>query len=91
MKQYNLLPVEWDYEATNSNQIIKEEMKKGHYFPTQVEGVKDRCGALIVGSIVLTKKGAIEWAKETKKMFPFVKFELSEGTTWGNQTLVQAF
>lgn len=46
----------------------------------------DSCGSLYP---YITKKScAIEYAKNVKERFPEFEFELTEGETWGSQTLV---
>ena len=66
-----------------------------HYNLMPVEGdwihkeVISKCGSLY--PYVTTKKDAIEYAQCVKKLFPNVVFQLTEGDSWGNQTLVKEF
>lgn len=66
-----------------------------HYNLMPIEGnwirkeVISKCGNLF--PYITTKKDAIEYANGVKKLFPDVTFQLTEGDTWGNQTLVKEF
>ena len=67
-----------------------------HYNLMPVEGdwfenqdIIDKCGSLF--PFITTEKNAIAYAKGVKKQFPDITFQLTEGETWGNQTLVKEF
>ena len=51
--------------------------------------VVQKCGSLF--PFITTKTSAIAYAKSVKNQFPNVHFELTEGTTWGEQVLVKEF
>ena len=91
MKQYNLLPQDWDYESKDFQKNYQELRKQNIWCVTEIEEIRDYCGALLVGRTPLTKSNAIAYAKSVKEKFPYVQFILTEGTTFGNQELVQEF
>ena len=59
----------------------------GDWFGNQ--DVINQCGSLY--PIITSEKNAIAYAKKVKKLFPNISFVLTEGETWGNQTLVKEF
>jgi len=59
----------------------------GDWFENQ--DIIDKCGSLF--PFITTEKNAITYAKGVKKQFPNITFQLTEGATWGNQTLVKEF
>lgn len=66
-------------------------MKHFNLMPTDNfdQEVVAKCGSLY--PFITTKSKAIAYAKKVKAEFPNVHFELTEGGTWGNLELVQAF
>lgn len=59
----------------------------GDWFNNQ--DIINKCGSLF--PFITNEKNAIAYAKQVKKQFPNVSFVLTEGETWGNQTLVKEF
>ena len=70
-------------------QEIKDLIAKGCYAPFQVEEAVESCGSLF--PFITTKSGAIEYARNLKKKFPFIVFDLMEGKTFGELAPVQSF
>ena len=66
-------------------------MKHFNLMPTNdfSPSVIEKCGSLF--PFITTKSKAIAYAKQVKKQFPNVEFELTEGNTWGSQVLIQTF
>ena len=54
-----------------------------------VEEIVDRCGSLF--PFITNEKRAVRYAKELKSDFPFVVFELMEGSQFGDMKLVGSF
>ena len=86
MKQYNLLPIDWDYESQNAEQHIRYYQANGMFIPSSISRVTQMCGALFGN-----KKSAIAQAQNLKKDYPFIQFGLYEGDTWGELKLIQQF
>ena len=86
MQHYSVMPSDWDY---THNDKIKELSQQGCYAPCQVTEVVEHCGSLF--PFIITKKGAIEFARQLKSQFPYVCFDLMVGKTWGEMELVQSF
>jgi len=60
---------------------------EGDWFDNQQ--IIDKCGSLF--PFITNEKNAISYAKSVKKQFPNITFQLTEGSTFGNQTLVKEF
>ena len=86
MKNYTIMATDWDYAYPEE---IKDYQKKGLYLPTMVNEVLNYCGSLF--PYITTETKAISRLKEIKKQFPFVRFGLYEGQTWGSLELVKEF
>lgn len=86
-KQYSLIALDWDYDYIDIAKSIRTYNSKGVYVPCADTEILKRCGALTNAS----KKQALDFAKASKDKFPFVKFVVYEGDTWGSLTPVQEF
>lgn len=86
MKHYSVMPSDWDYTQQDK---IKELNSQGCHTPCQIEEVVKQCGSLF--PFITTKQGAIEFIKNLKAQFPFVRFDLMVGKTWGEMELVKSF
>lgn len=86
MKNYTIMATDWDYAYPEE---IKNYQKKGLCLPSMVKEVLDHCGSLF--PYITSKTNAINHLKAIKKQFPFVRFGLYEGQTWGSLELVKEF
>lgn len=86
MKQYSVMPQDWDY---THEEEINQYNEKGCYTPYEIQEVVDSCGSLY--PLVKSKSSAIEYVKNLKKKFPFIIFDLMVGETWGNLEVVESF
>ncbi|MCR4661711.1 MAG: hypothetical protein K5765_06930 [Clostridia bacterium] len=84
-KVYALMVEEWEY-GVNDN-AIKELRDKGIYIPCEIDYLRNVCGSL--GEITIGR--AKEFVEDLKSKWPFVKFNLYEGETWGTLKLVQSY
>lgn len=86
MQYYSVLPNDWDYTKQDK---IKELKNQGCYTPYDIKEVAHSCGSLF--PYITTKTNAIKFTKRLKKEFPYVRFDLMVGKTWGEMELVQTF
>ena len=84
MEKYNLMAIEWDFE-NDSKKVIPQLTKKGVHTPLDYLPIMDKCGFFGI----MDEEDAIEYAKKQKKKFPYAKFILAKGETWGTLKLVQ--
>lgn len=87
METYSIMPEEWDYDYTGIRDIVKKYWEKKIFCPCEINDVVKHSGC--IGQT--TRKDAILRLKSLKEKFPFIKFSLFEGQTWGSMNLVQQF
>ena len=78
--------MDWDYKHSKE---IKEFNDKGLWTPNDIQEVVYNCGSLF--PFITKQTNAIAYARGIKKKFPFVKFALMEGKTYGELELVKEF
>lgn len=85
-KTYVIMPTEWDYDK-DTLKMIPYLRNHGCIVPCDITNVSERCGALV--GVALRQATTI--TKELKKDYPYVKFELLVGETWGELKLIKTF
>lgn len=84
-KTYVVMPTKWDYENDHSN-TIKDLNNKGFFVPSDIPYLEQVCGALFQ-----PLRQVKSFVEDLKSKWPFVKFTLFEGETWGELTMVEEF
>lgn len=83
-KTYVIMPLEWDYD--NHETTIKNLSDNGIIVPSDIVALDELCGAM-----ECSKRYAVGTIARLKKEYPYVKFGLFEGATWGSLTIVEEF
>lgn len=86
-KQYSLIAMDWDYDYVDIAKSIRHYNSKGVYVPCADTEILKRCGALTGAN----EKQALDFAQASKDKFPFVKFVVYEGNTWGTLKPIKEF
>ena len=87
MANYVLLPIDWDYDYKDLARVLKVKNNQKIFVPSQIEGVVKCCGSLGNFPLDFVEK----YIKNVKRKYPYVKFSLTKGETWGNMELVKEF
>ena len=82
---YVIMPTEWDYENDHSN-TIEYLRDHGAYVPSDITYLVELCGAFFQ-----PLKKVRHFVEDLKAKWPFVKFALYEGDTWGELKLVKEY
>lgn len=84
-KTYVIMPLEWDYDNDHFD-MIKYLSNQGIIVPSDIVRLDELCG-----SMECSKGYAVGTITKLKKEYPYVKFGLFEGATWGSLTIVEEF
>lgn len=84
---YTLMPMDWDENYKGLNTKLKELFERKVFCPCDIDYLVQITGALPHKKEVEAKS----FAKDLKEKWPFVKFCLFKGDTWGSLELVEEF